>query len=218
MLDTTAPSLDYRYDDETLPVVERRAERRLKRLGARVDAAGRARRKRGCGRGQRKDARVDRRERRAGACHGLDRRRGPARPVIDTSSPWQSRARARAAARPRAEPARVFLKLEGIRGTSDAANLPRLHRSSAKRRPGRLSRSAGWNRVSLRRLGGQRSEWPHRRAAASTRSWKSRRSSMRFTCRATISIGSTCGSFPPPRRCAGANFSIGRLSVFKLGE
>ena len=40
VLDTTASPLEYSYEDETPPVVERRAVRRLNRLGAPVAAAG----------------------------------------------------------------------------------------------------------------------------------------------------------------------------------
>jgi tyrosinase len=120
MLDTTAPSLDYRYDDETPPVVERRAERRMKRLGARVDAAGRTREREDVAVGSGKTPEL------IGASDGPVRVTGSTGAAIrlDPSSTQALRGnleRASAAARPRAEPARVFLKLEGIRGTSDAA-------------------------------------------------------------------------------------------------
>jgi len=120
VLDTTAPPLEYSYDDETLPIVQPRAARRLSRLGTRAAAGGDR---------EREDAAVgtDKKPELIGASDGPVRVTGStgAGVRLDPSSSQAlrgnlDRAAARGARRA-AEPARVFLKLEGIRGTSDAA-------------------------------------------------------------------------------------------------
>jgi tyrosinase len=120
VLDTTASPLDYRYDDETVPIIERRAERRMGRLGARADAAGRTRESEDVMAGSRKTAEP------IGASEGPVRVTGSTSASIqlDASSTRALRGgleRVATAAMSTPEPARVFLKLEGIRGTSDAA-------------------------------------------------------------------------------------------------
>jgi tyrosinase len=118
VLDTTASPLEYRYEDETVPVAERRVARRMERLGARVDAAGRTREREALMAASRKTPEP------IGASDGPVRVTGSTSTSIqlDTSSARALRANLeRAAAASTPEPARVFLKLEGIRGTSDAA-------------------------------------------------------------------------------------------------
>lgn len=114
VLDTTAPPLEYSYDDETTPVVQPRAVRRMSRLGARV-----AREDAVVGTGKTPEL--------IGASDGPVRIEGSTAAAVrldSSSSQALRRSLDRAAARgatPPVEPARVFLKLEGIRGTSDAA-------------------------------------------------------------------------------------------------
>jgi len=216
MLDTTAPSLDYRYDDETPPVVERRAERRMKRLGARVDAAGRTRESEDVAVGSGKTPEL------IGASDGPVRVTGSTGAAIrlDPSSTQALRGnleRASAAARPSAEPARVFLKLEGIRGTSDAAIYHVYIGLPPNADPaGYRDRLAGT--VSL--FGVSAASDPNGPAAGS---------GINQVLEITEIVDALHLSgddlnrldlrfVPATAAGAGANFSIGRLSVFKLGE
>jgi tyrosinase len=120
VLDTTAPPLDYRYEDEAAPMIDRRVVRRLDRLGVPVPAAG-AR--------AREEAVVSPRNspKLIGASDGAVQIAGATGAAVRldpsaTRSLRSNLARVPSAeARARAEPARVFLKLEGIRSTSDAA-------------------------------------------------------------------------------------------------
>ena len=121
VLDTTALPLDYSYDDETLPVVEGRVLRRLRGLGVRGAALAAARE------GEEQAVSPDKTPELIGASDGAVRVAGKTDAAVRldpsaTQSLRTSLARAAAAGgRAVAEPARVFLKLEGIRGTSDAA-------------------------------------------------------------------------------------------------
>jgi tyrosinase len=206
VLDTAAPPLEYSYEDETTPIVERRAARRLRRLGARVAVAGGAR--------EREEAAVTtgKTPELIGGSEGPVRVTGTtgAEVRLDPSSTRTirrnlSRAAAREAA-PETEPARVFLKLEGIRGTSDAAiyqvyigdqlaGTVSLFGISAASDPNGPTAGSGINQVleitdivDALHLSGD--ELNHL--------------DVRFV--------------PATAAVAGANFSIGRLSVFKLGE
>ncbi len=214
VLETTAPPLDYRYDDEALPVVERRAERRMKRLGARVDAAGRAR----------EDAAVGSRKtpELIGASDGPVRVTGSTGAAIRLdASPTQalrgSLERAAAAPRQTAEPPRVFLKLEGIRGTSDAAiyhvyiGLP--PNAAPTNHADRLAGTVSLFGVS----------------AASDPNGPTAGSGINQVLEITEIVDALHLSgddlnhldvrfVPATAAASGANFSIGRLSVFKLGE
>jgi tyrosinase len=125
MLDTTAPLLDYSYEDEAAPVFERRAIRRLSRLGVGAGAAasvgGGGRESEGAPVGTNKSPEL------IGASEGSVKVTGTggAAVRIDPAASRSLRTGVTRAAsmdaRTAAEPARVFLKLEGIRGTSDAA-------------------------------------------------------------------------------------------------
>ena len=156
VLDTTAAPLEYRYEDETPPVVERRAVRRATRLGARV-AVGGAR--------ESEDAPVstENTPELIGASDGAvrvdrrDRRRGSARPFSDTVPPQQPGARRFDR---REVDSRTRSRLPQARGHprhQRRGDLSRLHRPSAKRRPGRTCRPAGRNRFPVRDLGRERS-------------------------------------------------------------
>ncbi|MET0556908.1 MAG: tyrosinase family protein [Vicinamibacteria bacterium] len=104
VLDTTAPLLDYSYEDETPPVVEERARRRPGRLAAAVSA--------------------DRTPELVGASEAAVHVQGTTRAAVRLDAAAmrpRGPARAAAAAAGEDEPLRVFLKLEGIRGSSDAA-------------------------------------------------------------------------------------------------
>jgi tyrosinase len=120
VLDTTATPLEYRYEDEMPPVIERRIVRRLDRLGARVPAAGvRGREEAGVSTGNSPKL--------IGASDGAVRIAGTTGAAVrlDRSETESLRGNltrvASAEPRTQTEPARVFLKLEGIRSTSDAA-------------------------------------------------------------------------------------------------
>jgi len=120
VLDTTAAPLDYSYDDESVPIVEGRATRRLNRLGARATVAGGA---------PESEAAVSsgKTPELIGASDGPVNVTGATGAAVrlDRASTQALRCNLESvasAAGPTAEPARVFLKLEGIRGTSDAAN------------------------------------------------------------------------------------------------
>ena len=125
--------------------------------------------------------------------------------------------RASAAARPRAEPARVFLKLEGIRGTSDAAIYHVYIGLPPNADPaGYRDRLAGT--VSL--FGVSAASDPNGPAAGS---------GINQVLEITEIVDALHLSgddlnqldlrfVPATAAGAGANFSIGRLSVFKLGE
>ncbi len=121
LLDTTASPLEYSYDDQAPPVIERRAERRLNRLGARVVAADGAPESEDAVVGTGKTPEL------IGASDGPVRVTGSTGTEVrlDPSSIRALRGNLESVAGaelgPKAEPARVFLKLEGIRGTSDAA-------------------------------------------------------------------------------------------------
>ncbi len=120
VLDTTAPPLEYRYEDETPPVVDRRVVRRMSRLGAR-SAGDRMR--------ESEDATVSPHQppELIGASDGSVRVSGDTSAAVRLDAPATQQLRrtlTRAAAADAgtvAEPARVFLKLEGMRGTADAA-------------------------------------------------------------------------------------------------
>ena len=120
VLDTTAAPLDYSYDDETVPIVEGRATRRLHRLGARATVAGGA---------PESEAAVStgKTPELIGASDGPVNVTGATGAAVrlDPASTRALRGNLESVAAetgPTAEPPRVFLKLEGIRGTSDAAN------------------------------------------------------------------------------------------------
>ncbi len=118
VLNTTASPLDYRYDDEAVPIVERRAARRMRRLGAPASAAARTR-ERGI------EVKRQKTPEPIGASDGPVRVTGATSASIqlDAASTRSLRGSLeRSVGAPTAaEPARVFLKLEGIRGTSDSA-------------------------------------------------------------------------------------------------
>jgi|SoiMethySBSTD1v2_1073268.scaffolds.fasta_scaffold77615_2 tyrosinase len=215
VLDRTAPPLDYRYDDEAVPVpvVERRGDRRMRRLGAGV-GAGRTR--------EREDVVGSRKTPEPiGASDGPVRVTGSTSASIqlDTSSTRIMRGNLEraAAAASRPEPARVFLKLEGIRGTSDAAiynvyiGLP-LNADPADHR----DRLAGT--ISLFGV-----------SAASDPNGPTAGSGINQVLEITEIVDALHLSgddlnhldvrfVPATAAAAGADFSIGRLSVFKLGE
>jgi tyrosinase len=217
VLDTSAPPLDYSYEDDTPPVDERRAVRRLTRLGARVAAAGGAR--------ESEDAVVSSKHtpKLIGASDGAVRVAGATGAAVRldpsaTQSLRNSLARvASAGARSTAEPARVFLKLEGIRGTSDAAiyhvyiDLPPNADPAAN-----ADRRAGT--VSLFGV-----------SAASNPDGPTAGSGINQVLEITEIVDALHLSgdglerlevqfVPATPAAAGANFSIGRLSVFELGE
>ena len=156
VLDTTAAPLDYRYEDETPPVVERRAVRRR-------DQAWRASRRRR--RQGKRGAPVstentpeligasDGEVRVAGAT-GAAVRLDPSANTVPAQQPG-----ARGVSRRKVE-RRTGSRLPQARGHprhQRRGDLSRLHRPSAKRRPGRTCRPAGRNRVPVRDLGRQRS-------------------------------------------------------------
>ena len=216
VLNTTAAPLDYSYEDETPPVIVTRAVRRLTRLGAPIAAAGAAR--------QREDAVVSNENtpKLIGASDGAVRVAGATGAEVrldaaETRTLRDGLSRASAAGAANEEPARVFLKLEGIRGTSDAAiyhvyiDLPdnadpaehadrragtvSLFGISAASDPDGPTAGSGINQVleiteivDALHLSGDALD----------------RLDVRFV--------------PATPAVAGANFSIGRLSVFKLGE
>ena len=212
VLDTAASPLEYTYDDETAPIVEPRAARRLNRLGARAAR-------------EREDVAVStgKTPELIGGSDGPVRVTGSTGAAVrlDASSMRSLRGsleRAAAAdARVRAEPARVFLKLEGIRGTSDAAiyhvyiGLP----SSADPADHR-DRMAGT--VSLFGI-----------SAASDPNGPTAGSGINQVLEITEIVDALHLSggdldrldvrfVPATQAAARANFSIGRLSVFKLGD
>jgi len=120
VLDTTVPPLEYTYEDETPPAIEKRRVRRLRTLGARVVPAAREREEAVVG--SKKAAEL------IGASDGPVRVAGATTAAVRLDTPSiQSlrgnlmRATSADAAAGGGEPPRVFLKLEGIRGTSDAA-------------------------------------------------------------------------------------------------
>jgi tyrosinase len=217
VLDTTASPLDYQYDDETPPVIERRVVRRLRRLGVRGAALS------GAEEGGEAAVSTEQTPELIGASDGAVRVAGTTSTAVRLDAPateslHTSLARAAAAGgRAAAEPARVFLKLEGIRGTSDAAiyhvyiDVPpnadpaeyadrragtvSLFGVSAASNPDGPSAGSGINQVleiseivDALHLSGDALE----------------RLEVRFV--------------PVNETVAGADFSIGRLSVFKLGQ
>jgi tyrosinase len=216
VLDTAAPPLEYRYDDETAPPIERRAARRMGRLGAQADAAGRA--------GRSEDAMAEKRR----TAEAIGASEGPVRITGSTGASIQLDASptralrddlelAAAAPGSRREPARVFLKLEGIRGTSDAAiyhvyvGLPPNADPEAHR-----DRLAGT--VSLFGV-----------SAASDPDGPAAGSGINQVLEITEIVDALHLSgddlnhlavqfVPATASVAAADFSIGRLSVFKLGE
>jgi tyrosinase len=216
VLDTTAPELDYRYDDEMLlPIVERRAERRMARLGA---AAGvrRTTKSEEVGVGNRRTPEL------IGASDGPIRVTGPTGAAVrlDASSTRALRSnleRVAAAPTQSAEPARVFLKLEGIRGTSDAAIYHVYIGLPANAEPADYrDRLAGT--VSLFGV-----------SAASDPNGPTAGSGINQVLEITEIVDALHLSgddlnrldvrfVPATAAAAGAEFSIGRLSVFKLGE
>jgi tyrosinase len=128
MLDTAAPALDYIYDDEAAPAVEPRVTQRLKRLGAGVAISVASEQSEHVTVAKRKTSEP------IGSSDGPVHITGTTDVAVrlDVASTRTLRrnidrvAAAGAAelagtASP-AEPPRVFLKLEGIRGTGDAAN------------------------------------------------------------------------------------------------
>jgi tyrosinase len=217
VLDTTAPPLEYSYDDETAPIVEGRAERRLHRLGAQVAPAGGALESEGAVVGTGKTPEL------IGASDGPVRVTGSTGAAVrlDPASTQALRGDlegvAATGARPTTEPARVFLKLEGIRGTSDAANyhvyvgLPPDADPAAYR-----NRLAGT--VSLFGI-----------SAASDPNGPTAGSGISQVLEITEIVDALHLSgdnldrldvrfVPATAAVARANFSIGRMSVFKLGE
>jgi tyrosinase len=215
VLDTTALPLDYSYDDETMPFIERRAVRRLDRLGAPAAAASVGREREGVV-GTKNTPEL------IGASDGPVSVAGTTATAVRldrsaTRSLRSNLARVTADATTRAEPARVFLKLEGIRGTSDAAIYhvyvdlppdadPAAH---ADRRAGTLS------------LFGV--------SAASDPNGPTAGSGINQVLEITEIVDALHLSgddlerldvrfVPATPAAAGANFSIGRLSVFKLGD
>jgi tyrosinase len=216
VLDTAAPPLEYSYDDETPPIVERRVERRMRRLRARVPAGGGGREREEAAMGTGKIPEL------IGASEGPVSVTGSTRAAVrlDPSSTRTLRrnlSRAVAAPTPTPEPARVFLKLEGIRGTSDAAiyhvyiGLPP-NADPAQYR----DRLAGT--VSLFGI-----------SAASDRNGPTAGSGINQVLEITDIVDALHLSgddlehldvrfVPATPSVAAANFSIGRLSVFKLGE
>ena len=216
VLDTTAAPLDYRYEDETPPVVERRAVRRATRLGARV-AVGGAR--------ESEDAPVstENTPELIGASDGEVRVAGATGAAVrldpsGTQSLRNSLARvASTDARSSAEPARVFLKLEGIRGTSDAAiyhvyiDLP--PNADPAEHADRLAGTVSLFGIS----------------AASDPDGPTAGSGINQVLEITEIVDALHLSgdalerldvqfVPATPAVAGATFSVGRLSVFKLGE
>jgi tyrosinase len=127
VVDTTASPLNYRYDDETAPVAVPRLTRRLKRFGAPQPMAA-------APWGKPVDVAKRRTPEPIGGSEGPVQLAGATSVAIRLDAAPTRTLRAnldRAAATARtasaqaeqpAEPPRVFLKLEGIRGTSDAAN------------------------------------------------------------------------------------------------
>ena len=122
-----------------------------------------------------------------------------------------------AEARSRAEPARIFLKLEGIRGTSDAAIYHVYIGLPPNADPAELSRPAGRNR-SLFGI-----------SAASDPDGPTAGSGINQVLEITEIVDALHLSgddlerlnvrfVPATEAVARAIFSIGRLSVFKLGE
>jgi tyrosinase len=215
VLDTTAPPLEYRYDDETPPVFEARAERRMKRLGAPAAAGAGAQ-------GEEAAVGSGRMPELIGASEGPVQVAGStaARVRIDPASTQELRGALESVttrdAPPATEPARVFLKLEGIRGTSDAAiyyvyvGLPANSDPAAHR-----DRLAGT--VSLFGI-----------SAASDPDGPTAGSGINQVLEITEIVdalqlsGSDLGQLdvrfvPATPVVAGAIFSIGRVSVFKLG-
>jgi tyrosinase len=214
VLDTTALPLEYIYDDEMPPIVELRVERRLNRLGARVDFAGESE---GAIVGSGRTPEL------IGASDGPVRVTGSTDAAVrlDPSSTQALRNSidlvSGAAVSPPAEPARVFLKLEGIRGTSDAAiyhvyiGLPPNADPADYR-----ERLAGT--VSLFGI-----------SAASDLDGPTAGSGINQVLEITEIVDALHLSgddlnrlsvrfVPATAAVAGANFSIARMSVFKLGE
>lgn len=208
VLDTTAAPLDYSYEDEIPPVIE-------PPVPGPAAVGGRARRREGAAVRTKKTPEL------IGATDGPVRVAGTTAAAVrlDTSATQSlRRSRGGAAAGARAEePTRVFLKLEGIRGTSDAAiyhvyvNLPpnadpaahadrlagtvSLFGVSAASDPDGPTAGSGVNQVleitrlvDALQLSGNALE----------------RLDVRFV--------------PATPAVAAANFSIGRVSVFKLGD
>jgi tyrosinase len=119
MLDTRAQPLDYSYDDETPPAVPPRVASRMAAFGGAVTPAGAG--------GLREAGMAAGEPELIGASDGEVRIAGRTRAEVqlDAASAQALRASlARTAAAGRGatvEPERVFLKLEGVRGTADAA-------------------------------------------------------------------------------------------------
>ena len=120
VLDTTADPLDYSYEDETPPVIQPRIQRRLSRLGAPAAAIAAASAEEEPAMAERKKAEL------IGSSEAPVRVTGATRAAVkvdeQASKDLKRRLASAAAGQEGAEPDRVYLKLEGIRGTSDAAN------------------------------------------------------------------------------------------------
>jgi len=209
VLDTTAPTLDYIYEDEIPPPIARRATRRLERLGA----------------GARETVVVSsgRTPELIGASDGPVRVTGATGTAVrlDATATRSLRANLARAAAPDArmqeEPARVFLKLEGIRGTSDAAIYHVYIDLPPNADPAQYAdRRAGT--VSLFGV-----------SAASDPDGPTAGSGINQVLEITEIVDALHLSgddlqrldvqfIPVTAAVAGADFSIARLSVFKLGE
>jgi tyrosinase len=236
VLDTTAQPLDYIYEDEAPTEIGPRAARRLSRLGAPVPVGGppsprlppapRLRRtSRRTSRRESEDAAVSaqKRSKLIGASEGAVRVAGATGAAVrldatETQSLRSGIGRAAApGAGPATEPARVFLKLEGIRGTSDAAiyhvyiDLPPNADPAAY-----ADRRAGT--VSLFGV-----------SAASDPDGPTAGSGINQVLEITEIVDALHLSgdglerldvqfVPATPAASGANFEVGRLSVFKLGE
>jgi tyrosinase len=216
VLDSTAPPLEYSYEDETPPEIVRRAVRRMRRLGARVAAGGTR---------EREDASVSRQRTSEliGASEGPVRVAGTTGAAVrlDTSATRSLRRSlervAETDAATPAEPARVFLKLENIRGTSDAAIYHVYIDLPPNADPAQYAdRRAGT--VSLFGV-----------SAASDPNGPTAGSGINQVLEITQIVDALHLSgdalerldvqlVPATPAVAGATFSIGRLSVFKLGE
>jgi tyrosinase len=211
--ETTELPLDYKYDDEDAPMLESRPARRLRRLGVPTVAGERA---------QEESPVADKPKPEViGSSEGSVRVEGVTDAAVRLDRPstlglknnLESVASARAT--PSVEPARVFLKLEGIRGTSDAA----VYRVYVGLPPGANPAE------SRDRLAGTVSLFGV--SAASNQAGPTAGSGINQVLEITEIVDALHLSgddlerlqvlfVPATEAVARANFSIGRISVFKL--